>query len=82
MRTYRMVWFGLLLQYFLMVQEQAGADFATRTVNFFSYFTILSNLLAALAMSAPTLAPASPLGRHFATPAARTALNRLPGGRA
>lgn len=80
MRTSRMVWFGLL-QYFLMVQEQEGADFATRTVNFFSYFTILSNLLA-LAMSAPTLAPASPLGRHFATRAARTALNRLLGGRA
>lgn len=56
MRTSRMVWFGLLLQYFLMVQEQAGADFATRT--------------------------ASPLGRHFATRAARTALNRLLGGRA
>ena len=79
MRTYRslaalVVWFGLLLQYFLMVQGQAGADFATRTVNFFSYFTILSNLLAALAMSAPTLAPASPLGRLFATPAARTAV--------
>ncbi|MBP6876777.1 MAG: Pr6Pr family membrane protein [Phenylobacterium sp.] len=79
MRSFRSLaalaaWSGLLLQYFLMVQGQAGADFATRTVNFFSYFTILSNLLAALAMSAPTLAPASPLGRFFAGPAVRTAV--------
>ncbi|MGH6996819.1 MAG: Pr6Pr family membrane protein [Phenylobacterium sp.] len=79
MRAYRslaalVVWFGLLLQYFLMVQGHAAGDFATRTVNFLSYFTILSNLLAALALSAPTFAPASPLGRFFAAPAVRTAV--------
>jgi hypothetical protein len=79
MRTYRslaalVVWFGLLLQYFLIVQGQTGPAFATRTVNFFSYFTILSNLLAAAALSAPTVAPASPLGRFFSAPTVRTAV--------
>lgn len=79
MRTYRglaalVVWFGLLLQYYLIVQGQTGAAFATRTVNFFSYFTILSNLLAALALSAPAVAPASPIGRLVRAPAVRTAI--------
>jgi hypothetical protein len=79
MGTYRslaalVVWFGLLLQYYLIVQGQTGPAFATRTVNFFSYFTILSNLLAAAALSAPTVAPASPLGRFFSAPTVRTAV--------
>jgi hypothetical protein len=79
MRTYRslaalVVWFGLLLQYYLIVQGQTGPAFATRTVNFFSYFTILSNLLAGAALSAPTVAPASPLGRFFSAPTVRTAV--------
>lgn len=79
MNTYRsiaalIVWAGLLLQYFLMVRGQGGEVFATRTVNFFSYFTILANLLAAAALSAPTAAPASPLGRFFSKPSVRTAV--------
>lgn len=79
MKSYRsiaalVVWFGLLLQYFLMVRGQSGEVFVTRTVNFFSYFTILSNLLAAVAFSAPAVAPASPIGRFFATPSIRTAI--------
>jgi hypothetical protein len=79
MKAYRSLaalaaWFGLLLQYYLLVRCQAGAEFATRTVNFFSYFTILSNLLAGIALSAPITAPASPLGRFFAAPAVRTAV--------
>lgn len=56
------------------MRGQAGAEFAARTVNFFSYFTILSNLLAAIALSAPTTAPDSPLGRFFAAPPVRTAV--------
>ena len=79
MKTYRLiaalvVWAGLLLQYFLMVRGQSGEVFATRTVNFFSYFTILSNLLAAAALTAPTVAPASALGRFFSKPSVRTAV--------
>ena len=56
MKTYRsvaalVVWFGLLLQYFLMVRGQSGEALATRTINFFSYFTILSNVSAVVALS-------------------------------
>lgn len=76
MKLYRalaalVVWFGLLLQYYLIVRGQTGAAFATHTVNFFSYFTILSNLLAAIALSAPVVAPSSPMGRFFAKPTVR-----------
>lgn len=79
MNAYRLiaaiiVWAGLLLQYYLMVRGQSGEVFATRTVNFFSYFTILSNLLAAAAFSAPVVASASPIGRFFSRPAVRTAI--------
>ncbi len=79
MNAYRLiaaliVWAGLLLQYYLMVRGQSGEVFATRTVNFFSYFTILSNLLAAVAFSAPVVAPASPIGRFFSRPSVRTAI--------
>lgn len=79
MNAYRLiaaliVWAGLLLQYYLMVHGQSGEVFATRTVNFFSYFTILSNLLAAVAFSAPVVAPASPIGRFFSRPSVRTAI--------
>jgi len=79
MNAYRSIaaliaWAGLLLQYFLMVRGQSGEVFATRTINFFSYFTILSNLLAAAALSAPSAAPASPLGRFFNRPSVRTAI--------
>lgn len=79
MKAYRLVaalivWAGLLLQYYLLITGQNGGSFAMRTTNFFSYFTIISNILAAIALTAPTVAPASPLGRYFAKPGVRTAI--------
>lgn len=79
MRAYRAIaalvaWFGLLLQYWLMVGGQDGEAFAIRTVNFLSYFTILSNLFAAVMFTAPAAFPTSPIGLHFAKPAIRTAV--------
>ncbi len=79
MRAYRAVaallaWFGLALQYWLMVRGQGGEAIAVRTVNFLSYFTILSNLLAAVMLTAPAAFPTSPIGMHFAKPAIRTAV--------
>jgi hypothetical protein len=61
MRFYRLAagsvgWFALILQYVLMVQ--AGWTLNV-TVNFFSYFTILSNLLAALALFVPVFMPSA-----------------------
>ena len=52
-------WAALILQYALVLTGTLGADSFTRTINFFSYFTILTNILAALALTLPMLAPQS-----------------------
>lgn len=53
------VWFGVVLQYGLMVE---GKDALAQTVRFFSFFTILSNILVGTALAASALAPESRLG--------------------
>lgn len=63
-------WFAVVLQYWLAITGDAGADPINRTLNFFSYFTILTNILAATAMTASVIAPGSRLDR----PGARTAI--------
>jgi len=67
-------WAALVLQYALVLRGPLGADLFTRTVNFFSYFTILTNILAALALTLPWLAPQSALGEFFSRPSVRTAI--------
>lgn len=79
MKAYRsvaalIIWGGLLLQYYVMLNGETPGTLAHRTVNFFSYFTVLTNLLAAIALSAPLVAPNSPFGRFFAKPSVRTAI--------
>ena len=51
-----------------------GRGVAGGLVNFFSYFTILTNLLVAVALTARTAAPLSRAGRVFSQPSALTAL--------
>lgn len=53
------VWFGVVLQYALMVSHK---DPLAQTVKFFSFFTILSNILVGTALAAAALAPESRLG--------------------
>lgn len=67
-------WAALLMQYVLVLTGTLGADPFTRSVNFFSYFTILTNILAALALTLPWLAPQSALGEFFSRPTVRTAI--------
>ncbi len=67
-------WFALLLQYWLIVRYKTDGDLAAAAVRFVSYFTILSNILVALAMTLPWLAPESRLGRFFLEPSVRTAI--------
>jgi len=50
---------GPVLQYGLMVYDETLVSAAVKSVEFFSYFTILSNMLAAAALAAPWVAPAS-----------------------
>lgn len=63
-------WFAVGLQYWLVITGDAGPDPVNRTINFFSYFTILTNIIAATAMTASLLAPGSFLDR----PSVRTAI--------
>ncbi|ATC26302.1 hypothetical protein EIB18_18150 [Caulobacter vibrioides] len=50
---------GPTLQYGLMVYDETLVSAAVKSVEFFSYFTILTNLLAAAALTAPLVAPQS-----------------------
>lgn len=50
---------GPVLQYGLMVYDETLVSAAVKSVEFFSYFTILSNMLAAAALTAPLAAPSS-----------------------
>jgi hypothetical protein len=66
-------WFAIILQYHLSVTGD-GAELLTATIRYFSFFTMLSNILVALALTLPWLAPASRLGAFFLRPSVRTAL--------
>lgn len=67
-------WFGLALQYGLSITGNPDRTFAELTLNFFSYFTVLVNILAALAFTAPVLAPNSAPGRWAASEGVRAAV--------
>ena len=66
-------WFAIITQFSLMVAN-AGPYLLERTINFFSYFTIICNILVALAMTLPWLASRSRAGRFFLSPGVRTAI--------
>lgn len=66
--------FAVGMQYWLVVYDRPDVDLVTSTIKFFSFFTIISNLLSALALLLPTLVPNSSLGRFFDRPSVRTAL--------
>ena len=71
MTAYRLLaaligWAAVGLQYWLLIQGQPPSEVGPRTVNFFSYFTILTNILVAVGFTAPALAPTSGLGRLMA----------------
>lgn len=64
--------FAVGIQYWLVVLD--GGALLKGSVHFFSYFTILTNILAAVALLAPVLAPASPTTRFLDRPSVRTAI--------
>jgi hypothetical protein len=66
-------WFAIALQYYLSVTKP-GAEVLGATVRYFSYFTILSKILVALALTLPWLAPGSRLGAFLMRPSVRTAI--------
>lgn len=62
-------WFALVLQFYLILESRANTGFSTvKTVtNFFSYFTILSNLLVGLCLGTQLLSPKTSVARFFNT---------------
>jgi len=66
-------WGGLIVQYGLMIDGGTRSVLGS-TVVFFSYFTILTNILAALALTAPAIAPDSRIGRWTSSEGVRAAV--------
>jgi len=59
-------WFGLLLQlYLILTIKDSPISFWGRFFNFFSYFTILTNILAALSFTFTLLKSRSKIGSFF-----------------
>lgn len=67
-------WTALALQYLLMVAPVQGWSVLERTINYFSFFTILTNILVALAFTGPLLGEGSRLGRWSASEGVRAAV--------
>jgi hypothetical protein len=65
---------ALALQFWLEVGLPHGSSVIGSTFNFFSYLTILTNTIAALAMLLPLVAPGAALGRFLSRPSVRTAI--------
>jgi hypothetical protein len=67
-----LAWFALLLQFFLIMQNSAAGATLRVIVNFFSFFTILTNLLVAVTVSFPIVASQSAGGRFFLRPSTQS----------
>ena len=65
-------WVAILLQLYLSLRYTAagGKSVGEALVNYFGFFTVLTNLLVCLATTLPRVAPASMLGRFFVRPVA------------
>lgn len=66
--------FALGLIYLVIAPSYGVHGLLAWTVNFFSFFTVISNTLAVAAMLAPGAAPRSTLGRFFDRPAVRSTI--------
>jgi hypothetical protein len=63
-------WLALILQLYISIKntETNGLTPLVATWNFFSYFTVLTNLMIALCLSFILLSPSSPAGYFFSKP--------------
>ena len=66
-------WFVIGLQYYL-IASKPDVTLAEAAIRMLSFFTILTNILVALAMTLPWFAPESKLGAFFSRPSVRTAI--------
>jgi hypothetical protein len=66
--------FAVGFQYWSIVLQRSDGAVFTPTVHFFSFFTILTNILAAAALLLPLAAPGPALARFLMRPSVRTAI--------
>ncbi len=71
-----LAWYGLLLQLYVVIvtARSTGAPVATAIVNYFSYFTITTNLLLAMVLTLALQPEASALHRFCARPTVQSAI--------
>jgi hypothetical protein len=67
-----MIWFSVIGQYILMIDNRIVLPFET-TIRFFSFFTILTNILVAVYFSAMLMNQSSKLRQYFEKPGILTA---------
>jgi hypothetical protein len=78
MRIYAVVgallgWFALALQLYLMLVQSSGPAMLGTVIAYFSFFTILTNLLTALVFTALAFRPETGWGQWFRTPSVQAA---------
>ncbi len=71
-----LTWLALALQLYIMTGSKLSNGYALLIAicNYFSYFTILTNLLVALSLSFSWLWPSSAIGKFFSKPSTLTAV--------
>ena len=67
-------WFGILLQLYLMMKNVNNKGFLEKLINFFSYFTILTNIFVAISLTTSLLNNLSGWGKFFSRPFSESAL--------
>jgi hypothetical protein len=67
-------WFALAAQFVISIQLSVarGSSVASGIWMYFAFFTVMTNLLVALTLTVPALAPSSRLGRFLAKPSSIT----------
>ena len=71
-----LAWAGVVLQYYINTTNwpHLGLSATEGTIRFFSYFTILTNIIVAISLSFILLKPLSKSGKFFATSSSQTAI--------
>jgi hypothetical protein len=66
-------WFGLALQLYLMLVQAPGPERLGAVITYFSFFTILTNILAAVVFTAVALQPKGEWGQWLCRPSVQAA---------
>lgn len=67
-------WIGLALFFYVTVEHKSGTELIDGIITYFSYFTILSNIMVALAFTFSCTPPRTRIGRFLSRPDVRSAI--------